>query len=79
MFLSRRQGGALTPQSATPAFFIIVIVIVIVEKKITVIVIFFSTVIGIVIGIHCITLYQDKVKAGKSEKKRAIRQGTGNR
>jgi len=71
LFISRRQGGALTPQSATPAFFIIFIVIV--EKKITVIVIFFSTVIGIVIGIHCITLYQDKVKVGKGEKKRAIR------
>ncbi|MBQ9836809.1 MAG: hypothetical protein IJO41_02305 [Oscillospiraceae bacterium] len=76
LFISRRQGGALTPQSATPAFFIIFIVIV--EKKITVIVIFFSTVIGTVIGIHCITLYQDKVKMGKSDGNFRDEQGVGN-
>ncbi|MBQ2783268.1 MAG: hypothetical protein IJE94_08760 [Oscillospiraceae bacterium] len=53
-------------------------IIVIVEKKITLSVIFFSTVIGTVIGIHCITLYQDKVKVGKSDGNFRDEQGVGN-
>ena len=76
MFLSRRQGGALTPQSATPAFLIIFIVIV--EKKITVIVIFFSTVVVISIGMHCNALHRDKVKGRKSVGNFRDEQGIGN-
>ena len=52
LFSFHGAGRALTTKSATPAFFSIVIV----EKKITVVVIFFSTVVGIIIGIHCITI-----------------------
>ena len=52
--VNSRTRRALTPQSATPVPFFIFIVIV--EKKITVTVIFFSTVVGIVIGIHCIAI-----------------------
>ena len=68
------RGAHTTERNACP----FIIFIVIVEKKITVTVIFFSTVVGIVIGIHCITLYQDKVKVGKSDGNFRDEQGVGN-
>ena len=41
-------------------------------------VIFFSTIVGIVIGIHCITLYHDKVRVGKSDGNFRDEQDVGN-
>ena len=59
-FLAGQRRAPSTERGVCPDFLFIVIVIV--EKKITVIVIFFSTVVGIVIGMHCNALHHDKVK-----------------
>ena len=73
-FTGGRAGAHHTERNARPLF----IVIVIVEKKITVIVIFFSTVVGIVIGMHCNALHHDKVKGRKSAGNFRDERGIGN-
>ena len=65
LFIPAGRAGRSHHRAPRLSFFIIFIVIV--EKKITLSVIFFSTVVGIVIGIHCNALYHGKVKVGKSE------------